>query len=176
MTALRSHRDDGLLAGSLRASILPIPEVAVVATALVVAGVAMAAGTDRWFAVLVGIALALAGRLGRASDRLDWALPALLRALEYGAIVVLVGDSPWAYALAATLAFRHYDLVYRERIRGDNPPRWLAVVAGGWEVRTVVLAIAAASGHQTRVAAVLALVLAPVIVVEAGASWANRRT
>jgi len=174
VTALHVHRDDGPVARGIRPSLLPVPEVVLVAAAVALAAVGAAAGVAGWACTLVGVVVALAGRLGRPSERLDWALPALLRGLEYGAIVLLVGGSPWAYVLAATVAFRHYDIVYRERIRGDHPPRWLATVAGGWEVRTGVLAVAAASGREELVAAVLAVVLAPLIVIEASASWAGR--
>jgi hypothetical protein len=170
-------RGDGPLAGALPRGLLRLPEVALVALATV-AGV-VAAAIVAWelplgqpWAWLGGaVVLALLGRLGTRHRRLSWPVPSLLRLLEYGAILLLVGSSPWAYALAATVAFHHYDIVYRGRTRGALPPRWLMAVTGGWELRTALLVAAAALGDPVTIAATLTTILAPILLVEAVAGW-----
>jgi phosphatidylglycerophosphate synthase len=71
-----------------------------------------------------------------------WAVPPLLRAVEYGAILSLVsiaGGSAYAgaFALIAAGAYRQYDLIYRD----DAPPAWTGIVSLGWEGRIVATAI-----------------------------------
>ncbi|MEX2487330.1 MAG: DUF5941 domain-containing protein [Nitriliruptoraceae bacterium] len=100
----------------------------------------------------------------RSHDRLGWTLPALARVVEYGVVLAVVGASPWTFALLATIAYHHYDAVYRPRTRGSNPPRWLGF--GGWPVRAGLLAIAGFVGLAIPVAVVMTCVLATVYVTE----------
>jgi hypothetical protein len=116
------------------------------------------------------------GRLARPFARLDWPVPALLRALEYGAVVLLVGASAATYGLLAVLAYRHYDIVYRERTRGDAPGAWLVRATGGWESRTVLLALASALGQARPVALALTVWLATVLIIEGVGSWRRATT
>ena len=122
------------------------------------------------FAVLLAT-LALLASAARPLPRLDWPIPALLRAVEYGTILLLAGASPWAYALLATLAARHYDIVYRVRTFGTDPSPWLALVAGGWPARCAVLVVAALVGPVEGAVILLTTVLAPLIMIDAAVSW-----
>jgi hypothetical protein len=76
------------------------------------------------------------------TDRLRWAVPPLLRLVEYAVILWLGalagGTGPAAaFALLAAVAYHHYDLFYRLRFLGVPPPQWVGDVAGGWEGRLV---------------------------------------
>jgi hypothetical protein len=170
-------RGDGPLARALPYGRLPLPEVVLVALAVGAGMVAAAVVAwelplgQPWAWLGSAVLLALLGRLGTRHPRLSWPIPSLLRLLEYGAILLLVGGSAWAYALAATVAFHHYDIVYRGRTRGVLPPRWLMAVTGGWELRTALLVAAAALGEPVTIAAILTTILAPVLIVEAVAGW-----
>jgi hypothetical protein len=71
---------------------------------------------------------------------LRWAVPPVLRLVEYTAVLWLGalagGTGPAAaFALLAAVAYRHYDLFYRLRFLGVAPPQWVGDVAGGWEGR-----------------------------------------
>ncbi|WP_411575089.1 DUF5941 domain-containing protein [Streptomyces fradiae] len=81
---------------------------------------------------------------------LDWLVPPVLRAAEYGTVLALAaradapGALPAAFGLVAAVAYHHYDTVYR--IRGDAgaPPAWLVRALGGQEGRTLLVAVLAA--------------------------------
>ena len=177
MIGVADLRGDGPLARSLPRGRFRVAEVWIVALAAVHVLVATAAAAEvltlgpAWWWLAGAVVVALVGRCGVEHPRLSWPVPALLRVLEYGAILLLVGSSSWAYALAATVAFHHYDIVYRGRTRGDLPPRWLAVVTGGWELRTALLVTGAALGSPVTAAVILTSVLAPILLVEAVAGW-----
>lgn len=173
MSELELQCDDGALASSLARDRLPVDGPVLLATAVLVAlaGAGLAPAGPAWPWALAGLALALASVVARPRPRLAWTRPALLRALEYGTVLALVGSSPWAYALLAALAFHHYDIVYRARIRGTAPPRCSTLVAGGWELRLGLLVLAAALGVAEPAAAVLAPALAGLRVAESAASW-----
>jgi hypothetical protein len=176
VTALAHHRDDGPLLRRTARPTLPVAEPLLLAAALgLVAAAALTPG-PAWTWLAAAWVLALGARAGRTPPRLAWPVPALLRALEYGAVLVLVGDDGSGYALLATLAFHHYDIVYRLRLRGAAPPPWLATVTGGWSVRVAVLTVGAALGAAIPVAQALTAVLATVYVVEATVSWSRPTT
>ncbi len=177
---LAPHRDDGPLLLLQPRAVLGIPAVLLLMASLVLLALAATTTTDLldlgppWPWTTGALLLAIAGAWGRSLPRLDWPIPALLRALEYGTILVLVGASGWGYALLATLAIRHYDIVYRVRLLGTAPPRRLAVLTGGWPVRCGLLVLAAVFGLAEPVAATMTILLAPVIVTEIVVRWVIR--
>ena len=131
---------------------------------LVAAGVA-------WFVVLAGIA---SGR--PHMDRFAWAVPGFLRVGEYAGLLWIAanaGDSgpAGAFALIAALTFRHYDLVYRQRYQGVAPPRWVQLVAGGWDGRLVVAWLLLVAGALPAGMFLLAGVLGSLFVAECVMSW-----
>jgi phosphatidylglycerophosphate synthase len=111
---------------------------------------------------------------------LDWLVPPVFRAAEYGTVLVLAAEAevngalPAAFGLVAAVAYHHYDTVYR--IRGDAgaPPRLLVRVIGGHEGRTLVVAVLAAllTASQFTVAlTVLAVAVALVVLIESIRFW-----
>ena len=188
---LAPHRDLGPLEGLLaRPGRLPVPQVlgaglamlllAVPALTQLLAGgghelgVAGAGATPlgpNWAWAAVAVVLATLAMVGRSLPRLGWPLPALLRGVEYGTVLLLVGASPWAYLLLAVLAAHHYGIVYRVRLSDAGSRRWSSLLNGGWPVRCAVLVVAAATDTVEVVVAVMALVLAPLIISDAVASW-----
>ena len=196
---LAPHRDDGplgLLARPRAGRSVLVPEVVVLVLAVLLAlgpplvgalrggwsaavtgptgedpAAAVVLGLPGWAWVTVAVVVAALARFGRRLARLDWPIPALLRALEYGGVLVLTGGGPASYLLLAVLAFRHYDIVYRLRTLGVAPPRWLAVATGGWPVRLLVLAAAGGLGVLGPTVVVLTVVLAGVVVPESLTCW-----
>ncbi|MEU2775903.1 DUF5941 domain-containing protein [Streptomyces sp. NPDC007162] len=113
---------------------------------------------------------------------LDWLVPPLFRAAEYGTVLVLAGKAgvngalPAAFGLVAAVAYHHYDTVYR--IRGDAgaPPAWLVRAIGGQEGRTLAVTVLAAvlTAAQFKVAlTVLAVAVALLVVVESIRFWVS---
>ena len=193
---LAPHRDDGplgLVARPRAGRGHPVPEVVLLMLAVVVAlgpplvgallgqwtvgdadggpAAATVLGAPTWAWVAVGVALAVIARTGRRLARLDWPIPALLRALEYGGVLALTGGGAATYVLLAVLAFRHYDIVYRLRTLGVAPPSWLGLATGGWPLRLLVLAAAGGLGVLAPTVVVLTVLLAGVVVPESLACW-----
>lgn len=183
------YRDDGPLArllGSVLGRLAPLPPVA-----LVLAGMApavmliaveadgaprgLAAGAVAWLVLLAGLSS------GRPHvDRSAWSAPGLLRLAEYGLLAWIAALSsgralPAAFALIAALAFRHYDLVYRERYQGMAPSRWLSTAAGGWDGRLLVASILLVAEGLPAGFFVLAAALGVAFVAESVASWTRFR-
>ncbi|MFD9002710.1 DUF5941 domain-containing protein [Streptomyces sp. NPDC059582] len=113
---------------------------------------------------------------------LDWLVPPLFRAAEYGTVLLLAakadvnGALPAAFGLVAAVAYHHYDTVYR--IRGDAgaPPAWLVRAIGGQEGRTLLVSVLAAvlTGAQFTVAlTVVAVAVALVVLVESIRFWVS---
>ncbi|MEU1403126.1 DUF5941 domain-containing protein [Streptomyces sp. NPDC005728] len=113
---------------------------------------------------------------------LDWLVPPLFRAAEYGTVLVLAahadvnGALPAAFGLVAAVAYHHYDTVYR--IRGDAgaPPAWLVRAIGGQEGRTLLVTVLAAllTASQFKVAlTALAVAVALVVLVESIRFWVS---
>ncbi|GGQ19330.1 hypothetical protein GCM10010249_42510 [Streptomyces roseolilacinus] len=81
---------------------------------------------------------------------LDWLVPPVLRAAEYGAVLALAaradapGALPAAFGLVAAVAYHHYDTVYRIRGGTGAPPARLVRALGGHEGRTLLVAVLAA--------------------------------
>lgn len=111
---------------------------------------------------------------------LDWLVPPIFRAAEYGTVLVLAaqadvnGALPAGFGLVAAVAYHHYDTVYR--IRGDAgaPPAWLVRSIGGHEGRTLLVTVLAAllTASQFKVAlTALAVAVALVVLVESIRFW-----
>ncbi|MGN9758505.1 DUF5941 domain-containing protein [Streptomyces sp. SD31] len=113
---------------------------------------------------------------------LDWLVPPLFRAAEYGTVLLLAakaevnGALPAAFGLVAAVAYHHYDTVYRIRGNAGAPPAWLVRVIGGHEGRTllVIVLAAALTASQFKVAlTALAVVVALVVLVESIRFWVS---
>ncbi|MFH9978785.1 DUF5941 domain-containing protein [Streptomyces sp. NPDC017179] len=151
------------------------------------AGAAFLAGSlydgDRWmpfvgacfYVVFSGLALSQPLR-----GPLDWLVPPLFRAAEYGTVLVLAaradvnGALPAAFGLVAAVAYHHYDTVYRIRGSAGAPPAWLVRALGGQEGRTLLVTLLAAllTASQFQVAlTVLAVAVALVVLVESIRFW-----
>jgi hypothetical protein len=190
VSALTAYRDDGALAEALGEALgdnvgrltggALILTVAGALPPLLVLGVAVdpplwaLIASLGWFVVLAG---AVAGQpLGA---RLDWIVPPLLRAGEYGLLLLLTlrahedgrAGLPLAFGLLAALAFHHYDIVYRLRHQRVAPPRWLRLLAGGWEGRLLVALALFGTGLLTSGLGILAAILGIVFAVESASSW-----
>jgi uncharacterized protein DUF5941 len=183
--ALDVYRDDGPLAlavgRALRpAARLPAPALALAgAVALLVAIAATGDGAARGLvAALVAWLVVTGGASGGAapSRRAQWAVPPLVRLSEYAALLWIAAvagprSEPAAFALLAALAFRHYDLMYRLRHRGDLPPRWLNRLAAGWDGRLVIASVLLLAGALPAGFYVWAGLLGAVSVAETVGGW-----
>ncbi|MEV6126360.1 DUF5941 domain-containing protein [Streptomyces violaceusniger] len=173
-------------AASRKASSYLAPLSAALGAAAVLAGTA-AAGFGSWvpvgcavlYAVLAGVAVA-----APLKGPLDWLVPPLFRAAEYGTILILAayaevnGALPAAFGLVAAVAYHHYDTVYRIRGGTGAPPRRLVRAIGGHEGRTVVVTAAAALLHHqnqgfTIALTALAAVLALAVLIESIRFWVS---
>ncbi|MFJ9601510.1 DUF5941 domain-containing protein [Streptomyces althioticus] len=150
--------------------------------AVLVTGSALVWGAG-WQTVLAAVAYVICAAAAVArplTGRLDWLVPPLFRAAEYGTVLVLAADAevngalPAAYGLVSAVAYHHYDTVYR--IRGDAgaPPRLLVRAIGGHEGRTLAVAVLAAvltaSGFTVALTA-LAVAVALVVLAESIRFW-----
>ena len=178
------YRDDGPLARAIGrvAGGVPVPAMALLLAGLaplaVVAAVegdgastGLAAAVIAWLIACHGITSAR-----WPSESFTWAVPPLIRLGEYAGITwiaALAGEDalPAAYALLATLAFRHYDIVYRRRHRAEVPPAWLDAVALGWEGRLVLAWVLLALDALPAAMFVWAALLAVVSVGETVMAW-----
>lgn len=113
---------------------------------------------------------------------LDWLVPPLFRAAEYGTVLVLAaqadvnGALPAAFGLVAAVAYHHYDTVYRIRGNAGAPPAWLVRAIGGHEGRTLLVTVLAAAltASQFKVAlTALAVAVALVVLVESIRFWVS---
>ena len=183
MSALRHYRDDGpLVEAAARAVRHPplaaLPWTAAAALPALALFVVPPEQAPSTLAGAAGVAALLAAPAFRSAHdgRLDWLVPPLLRAAEYTALLrlaVLGGPAtvPACYALLAALAYHHYDLVYRLRDRGEEPPAWLRRVGLGWEGRLLAAALLAALGALRPGLYVAAAVLLTTYVVEGVLGW-----
>ncbi|MER7758472.1 DUF5941 domain-containing protein [Streptomyces sp. NPDC097619] len=140
---------------------------------------------DPWVVVAAAALYALLS--GRAVARplkgsLDWLLPPLFRAAEYGTVLVLAARSeadgalPAAFGLVAAVAYHHYDTVYRIRGGTGAPPHWLVRTIGGHEGRvlvTVVLSAVLAHEDFPFALTALAVFVALVVLVESIRFWVS---
>ncbi|MFE5035740.1 DUF5941 domain-containing protein [Streptomyces sp. NPDC056683] len=184
--ALSDLADNGPLAGFVSRTLrAPLGSPFLVALAgVAVLTVSLFSGVT-WAPVAGAVVYALAA--GQALARplkgaLDWLVPPLFRAAEYGTVLVLASKSgvngtlPAAFGLVAAVAYHHYDTVYR--IRGDAgaPPAWLVRAVGGQEGRTLLVTVLAAvlTAAQFKAAlTVLAVVVAGLVLVESIRFWVS---
>ncbi|MFC5657418.1 DUF5941 domain-containing protein [Streptomyces nogalater] len=188
--ALADLADSGPLAHAVgRVFRRGLPGFAVPAVALLggAAVVACSALTDFGGALPVAGALVYVLTSALAVARplkgaLDWLVPPLFRAAEYGTVLALAGKAgvngalPAAFGLVAAVAYHHYDTVYRIRGNAGASPAWLVRVIGGQEGRTLLVAILAAvlTAAQFKAAlTVLAVAIALVVLVESVRFWVS---
>jgi len=184
---LETYRDDGALAQWLgrtlggAVGLAPLALVVAGAVPLLAALALGGGGASRAVAVVVVAWLVLTAGVssGRAHrERLRWAVPPLLRLVEYAGLVwlaALAGPAavPAAFALIGALAFRHYDLVYRLRHRGVAPPSWLRVLAGGWDGRLLLGLVFLLTGALPAAFFVTTALLGALFVGESALGWAR---
>ncbi|MEU4061625.1 DUF5941 domain-containing protein [Streptomyces wedmorensis] len=115
---------------------------------------------------------------------LDWLVPPVFRAAEYGTVLILAAKAdaaqalPAAFGLVAAVAYHHYDTVYRIRGGTGAPPAWLVRVTGGHEGRTLLVAVLAAfladrGDDFTLALTALAVAVALVVLVESIRFWVS---
>jgi hypothetical protein len=178
------YRDDGPLARALsrlpaaRAlpAVVPVLLAGLPLLALVALDGAHAPRGALAAAVAWAVLAAGAGRACPHTDRLAWAAPPALRALEYGGILALAAQRPpsgaaGAFALLAAAAFRHYDLMYRLRQRGATPPAWVSTLSGGWDGRLIAVWVLMALDVLPAALYVVAGALAVVLVGDSVSGW-----
>jgi uncharacterized protein DUF5941/CDP-alcohol phosphatidyltransferase-like enzyme len=176
-----AFRDDGPIAVALSRLIpvpLPAPLLVLLGAVPLVVAVAVGGAFVRHWALLPGLfsLIVLGAASARRPDgRFDWAVPGMLRGLEYGLLlwmaVLAHGDAVKAcFALLAVLAFHHYDAVYRLRQNARPVPPWLRI-AGGWDGRLVLAYIALLAAASTVGMAVAAALFAILFVGESATAW-----
>jgi hypothetical protein len=116
------------------------------------------------------------GRHLQVRGRFSWLAPGVIRALEYGLLILTAalahGPAMKAcFALLAVLAFHHYDTVYRLRQQGEPPPAWVSIAGGGWDGRIILAFAALLAAVTTAGMAVAAGLLAVLFVGESVSSW-----
>lgn len=128
------------------------PAAALLGGAAVTAAAALTGSGGPW-TVLAALLYVLTSALAVArplDGPLDWLVPPLLRAAEYGTVLLLAvgagvnGALPAAYGLVAAVAYHHYDTVYRIRGGAAAPPPWLVRATGGNEGRTLAVVVLSA--------------------------------
>ncbi|MGX8909265.1 DUF5941 domain-containing protein [Streptomyces netropsis] len=161
------------------------PLWALLATASLFVGPLFAGTAGTWQAVLqAGVYAVFAGcAVARPlKGPLDWLVPPLFRASEYGIILLLAARSgvdgalPAAFGLVAAVAYHHYDTVYRIRGGSGAPPHWLVRAIGGHEGRVLAVTIAAALWHNqgfTIALTALAVALALAVLSESIRFWVS---
>ncbi|MFE6332214.1 DUF5941 domain-containing protein [Streptomyces sp. NPDC057798] len=185
--ALADLADGGPLTELLPAKVLtrsPSAVVAALTGAVLVTGSAVVWGAG-WQTVLgaVGYVVCSAAAVGRPlKGALDWLVPPVFRAAEYGTVLILAARSevngalPAAFGLVAAVAYHHYDTVYRIRGNAGAPPAWLVRAVGGHDGRTLVVTVLAAvlTASQFPVAlTALAVAVALVVLVESIRFWVS---
>ncbi|MFD6290407.1 DUF5941 domain-containing protein [Streptomyces sp. NPDC060205] len=195
--ALADLTDSGPLAEVCAAALRKLPArppagsrllIVLPGAALLVAA-AWTAGYGSWWPVLAAALYVLTSGAAVAQPlrgALDWLVPPLLRAAEYGTVLILAakadvnGALPAAFGLVAAVAYHHYDTVYRIRGNAGAPPHWLVRAIGGHEGRTLLVTVLAAllAAEDFKVAlTALAVAVALVVLFESIRYWvtAHRR-
>ncbi|MFE2213321.1 DUF5941 domain-containing protein [Streptomyces canus] len=186
--ALADLADTGPLAETL-ARFLPGPPrrtapLSAAAGAIAMVLAAWAWGPDWMVVLLAGLYVLLSAEAVERPLKgpLDWLIPPLFRAAEYGTVLILAaaadvnGALPAAFGLVAAVAYHHYDTVYRIRGNAGAPPAWLVRAIGGHEGRTLLVTVLAAllTASQFTVAlTVLAVAVALLVLVESIRFWVS---
>ena len=180
------YRDDGPVAQAIGRALghrNRIPTLPAMVLLLLGAGTILAlaafAGRDASLGLTAAGVAVLVLTLGITNVRYPkesfrWAVPSLVRIGEYAALAWLAATAdavPAAFALIAALTFRHYDLVYRLRHRAELPPRWLNLLAAGWDGRVIIAWLLLALGALPAAMYIWAGLLGVVSVAETVASW-----
>ncbi|MDI1290399.1 MAG: DUF5941 domain-containing protein, partial [bacterium] len=126
---------------------------------------------------IVGLLIPESARRRWWQNRAAWAVPALLRLVELGAVAAIAlawfpAVSVIAFWWMALVAYHHYDTLYRA-MQDRSCPRWLTWAGLGWEGRTivvVVLAIVGATALRTGLAWGAGVMVALFVVV-ASVQW-----
>ncbi|MFK4227524.1 DUF5941 domain-containing protein [Streptomyces sp. NPDC019890] len=191
--ALADLADSGPLAESLarrfkaaaqRLPALLPPAIALAGGAVLVAAAALSDYGSIW-PVLAAVVYAATSALAVArplKGALDWLVPPVFRAAEYGTVLALAaraevnGALPAAFGLVAAVAYHHYDTVYRIRGGTGAPPHWLVRAIGGHEGRVLAVALLAAlvtDTDFTTALTALAVAVALVVLVESIRFWVS---
>ncbi|MFD8263338.1 DUF5941 domain-containing protein [Streptomyces griseoluteus] len=162
---------------------LPAPLYAVLGAVLLVAAAWFdGPGWSLTVATVVYVLLSAEAAARPLKGALDWLVPPVLRAAEYGTVLVLAakadvnGALPAAFGLVAAVAYHHYDTVYRIRGAAGAPPAWLVRAVGGQEGRTLLVTVLAAllTASQFTVAlTVIAVCVALLVLVESIRFWVS---
>jgi hypothetical protein len=174
------YRDDGPISGFLGRlaqgnlpPLLPVLVAAAITLVLLIAGVG-GKSNPALFAPVVALLLTGPASTHPHNGRLDWLVPPLMRAIEYGYLAVLGFTNgvsePLIYVLIAVLAYHHYDTVYRTRQK-LWPQEWVSRAGLGWEGRMLIVAAAGFVGALPFVYAALAAYLGVLFVVESVLTW-----
>ncbi|WP_069812909.1 DUF5941 domain-containing protein [Streptomyces sp. TP-A0874] len=167
-----------------RAPAYTAPTVALAGAAAVVGTAAFSDFAGVW-PVAAALVAALAAGLAVATGlrgALDWLVPPLFRAAEYGTILVLAARSetagalPAAFGLVSAVAYHHYDTVYRIRGGSGAPPHRLVLALGGHEGRVLLVILAAFTLPDTAFPLALtglASVLALAVLIESVRFWVS---
>ncbi|MGW0558144.1 DUF5941 domain-containing protein [Streptomyces sp. NPDC002926] len=170
-----------------RARSLPgfVPLAAAVTGGAVLVATAAFTGYGTVWPVLAAVVYVITSGLAVArplKGALDWLVPPVFRAAEYGTILVLAaradvnGALLAAFGLVAAVAYHHYDTVYRIRGGTGAPPHWLVRATGGHEGRILAVALLAAllnNSDFTTALTVLAVAVALVVLVESIRFWVS---
>ncbi|MCD9140922.1 DUF5941 domain-containing protein [Streptomyces albireticuli] len=161
------------------------PFWAVLAAACLLIGPLVTGNGGSWRAVLQAVVYAVFAGVAVAQPLkgpLDWLVPPVFRAAEYGLVLTLAAQSdapgalPAAFGLVAAVAYHHYDTVYRIRGGTGAPPHWLVRAIGGHEGRVLAVTIAAALWHGqgfTIALTVLAAAVAITVLIESIRFWVS---
>jgi hypothetical protein len=182
---LLAYRDDGPVARTLgRLTGGQLPPLLPLLVAAIVTGILLIAGLNGQtspaiFAPVLALLLAGPASTHPHSGRLDWFVPPIMRAIEYGYLATLGFahdvSKPLVYAFIGVLAYHHYDTVYRTRQR-LWPARWVFSAGLGWDGRLLIVAAATLAGVLPITFALLAVYLGLLFGIESVYTWTRTGT
>jgi Family of unknown function (DUF5941) len=168
----------GRLTGGQLPPLLPLLVAAVVTGILLIAGV-NGQTSPAIFAPILALLLAGPASTHPHSGRLDWLVPPIMRAIEYGYLATLAFahdvSKPLTYAFIGVLAYHHYDTVYRTRQR-LWPAQWVFRAGLGWDGRLLIVAVATLAGHLPITIAALTIYLGLLFGIESVYTWTRTGT